>query len=89
MTLLAAVLIQIGANFANDVYDFEKGSDREDRLGPQRATQSGLISPADMNKVWIQGKGPSSLLRKLQKPQFSMDHLQYLHTPPKLSNLQH
>ena len=51
MTLLAAVLIQIGANFANDVYDFEKGSDREDRLGPQRATQSGLISPADMKKT--------------------------------------
>ena len=51
MTLLAAVLIQVGANFANDVYDFEKGSDRADRLGPQRATQSGLISPADMNKA--------------------------------------
>jgi 1,4-dihydroxy-2-naphthoate octaprenyltransferase len=51
MTLLAAVLIQIGANFANDVYDFEKGSDREDRLGPQRATQSGLISPTDMKKA--------------------------------------
>ncbi len=51
MTLLAAVLLQIGANFANDVYDFEKGSDRADRLGPQRATQSGLISPADMKKA--------------------------------------
>ena len=51
MTLLAAVLIQIGANFANDVYDFEKGSDREDRLGPQRATQSGLIPPEDMKKA--------------------------------------
>ena len=51
MTLLAAVLIQVGANFANDVYDFEKGSDRADRLGPQRATQSGLISPADMKKA--------------------------------------
>ena len=51
MTLLAAVLIQIGANFANDVYDFEKGSDRADRLGPQRATQSGLISPTDMKKA--------------------------------------
>jgi len=51
MTFLAAVLIQIGANFANDVYDFEKGSDRADRLGPQRATQSGLISPTDMKKT--------------------------------------
>jgi len=54
MTLLAAVLIQIGANFANDVYDFLKGSDREDRLGPTRATQSGLISPENMKKgMWI------------------------------------
>ena len=51
MTLLAAVLIQIGANFANDVYDFQKGSDREDRLGPTRATQSGLISPGKMKQA--------------------------------------
>tara|TARA_B110000263_G_scaffold19052_1_gene15167 strand:+ start:1187 stop:2050 length:864 start_codon:yes stop_codon:yes gene_type:complete len=50
MTLLAAVLIQIGANFANDVYDFLKGSDREDRLGTTRATQSGLIPPENMKK---------------------------------------
>ena len=54
MTLIAAVLIQIGANFANDVYDFLKGSDREDRLGPRRATQSGLISPDAMKKgMWL------------------------------------
>ena len=54
MTLLAAVLIQIGANLANDVYDFLKGSDREDRLGPTRATQTGLISPEDMKKgMWL------------------------------------
>ena len=54
MTLLAAILIQIGANFANDVYDFLKGSDREDRLGPIRATQSGLISPKNMKKgMWL------------------------------------
>ncbi len=48
MTLLAAVLIQIGANFANDYYDFQKGSDRDDRVGPTRATQSGLITPEKM-----------------------------------------
>ena len=34
MTLLAAVLIQIGSNFANDVYDYQRGTDRDDRLGP-------------------------------------------------------
>jgi len=53
ITLLAAMLIQIGANFANDVFDFEKGTDREDRLGPIRATQGGLISPEKMKKgMW-------------------------------------
>ena len=54
MTILAAVLIQIGANFANDVYDFQKGTDRDDRLGPIRATQSGLITPEKMKKaMWL------------------------------------
>jgi 1,4-dihydroxy-2-naphthoate octaprenyltransferase len=54
MTLLAAVLIQIGANFANDVYDYQWGADRDDRLGPKRATQSGLITPEKMkNSMWL------------------------------------
>ena len=54
MTLLAAALIQIGANFANDVYDYQKGTDRDDRLGPKRATQSGLITPEKMKSaMWL------------------------------------
>ena len=44
-TLAAAMLIQIGTNFANDLFDFEHGADTADRLGPPRVTQSGLISP--------------------------------------------
>ena len=44
-TLSAALLIQIGANLANDLFDFERGADTADRLGPPRVTQSGLISP--------------------------------------------
>ena len=48
ITLLAAVLIQIGTNFANDVFDFYKGADRDDRLGPIRVTQAGLIKPQSM-----------------------------------------
>ncbi|NBD09183.1 1,4-dihydroxy-2-naphthoate polyprenyltransferase [Corallococcus silvisoli] len=43
--LLGAVLIQIGTNFINDYYDFKKGADTEERLGPKRVTQSGLIAP--------------------------------------------
>lgn len=43
--LLGAVFLQIGTNFANDVFDFEKGADGGDRLGPLRVTQAGLLSP--------------------------------------------
>ena len=46
--LAGALLIQIGANFANDVFDFKKGADTHERLGPTRATQAGLISPREM-----------------------------------------
>lgn len=46
--LAGALLIQIGANFANDVFDFKKGADTSERLGPTRATQAGLISPRQM-----------------------------------------
>jgi 1,4-dihydroxy-2-naphthoate octaprenyltransferase len=40
--------MQIGANFANDLFDHERGSDTPDRLGPTRVTASGIISPAQM-----------------------------------------
>src|SRR5829696_9018114 len=40
-----ALLLQIGANLANDVADFRRGADTEDRLGPLRVTQGGLIAP--------------------------------------------
>lgn len=43
--LLGAVFIQIGTNLINDYYDFKKGADTHERLGPQRVTQSGLIAP--------------------------------------------
>lgn len=43
--LLAALLLQIGANLANDVFDYKKGADTGARLGPLRVTQAGLLSP--------------------------------------------
>ena len=44
VTLVAALLIQVGTNFANDYSDFHRGADHEGRLGPVRVTQSGLLA---------------------------------------------
>ncbi len=43
--LVAALLIQIGTNLANDVFDYKKGTDAAGRLGPLRVTQAGLLTP--------------------------------------------
>jgi 1,4-dihydroxy-2-naphthoate octaprenyltransferase len=52
--LLGALLLQIGSNFANDVFDFEKGADNEQRLGPVRAVQAGLLTPSAMKQgLWV------------------------------------
>ena len=42
--LIGALLLQIASNLANDVLDFRKGLDTEDRLGPTRVVQAGLLS---------------------------------------------
>jgi len=51
--LAGAVMIQIGTNFANDYFDFKKGADRSDRIGPTRATTSGLVTPEAMKNATI------------------------------------
>ncbi len=46
--LAGSILIQIGTNYANDYFDFVKGTDTADRIGPMRATQAGLVTPRQM-----------------------------------------
>ena len=48
LCLLFASLMQIAANFINDLIDFKKGTDRSDRLGPERACAQGWITPKAM-----------------------------------------
>jgi 1,4-dihydroxy-2-naphthoate octaprenyltransferase len=48
-----ALAIQIGTNFANDVFDAESGADGPDRIGPVRAVSAGLISAAAMKHAMI------------------------------------
>ena len=51
--LVVALLLQIGVNLANDYFDFIKGIDTADRLGPVRVTQSGLIPPGRVKAAMI------------------------------------
>lgn len=51
--LLGALLLQVGANFANDVFDFEKGTDDEHRLGPTRAAQAGLLTGPQLKRGMV------------------------------------
>ena len=48
--LLGAFLIQIATNFANDMFDFQKGADNEERLGPTRAAQAGLLTVPQLRR---------------------------------------
>ena len=53
--LLFALLVQFGTNFANDYFDFIKGADTAERVGPRRAVAAGLVAPATMRRatIWV------------------------------------
>jgi 1,4-dihydroxy-2-naphthoate octaprenyltransferase len=53
LALLTTIGFQIISNFANDYGDGVKGTDNADRIGPERAIQSGAISPKQMLKAIV------------------------------------
>ena len=53
LALVGAVLIQIGVNYHNDYADYVQGADTEDRVGPLRVTQAGLVAPETMRRATI------------------------------------
>ncbi|GMR01917.1 MAG: 1,4-dihydroxy-2-naphthoate polyprenyltransferase [Acidimicrobiia bacterium] len=50
VVLVAALAIQVGVNFANDLADAARGADTEARIGPQRAVSSGIITANEMKR---------------------------------------
>lgn len=53
LTLICTVFLQILSNLANDFGDFKKGTDNENRLGPERTMQAGVIKEPEMKKAII------------------------------------
>ena len=51
--LAGALLIQIGTNFANDLYDFRKGADSRGRIGPPRVLAMGWLSPVEVRAAMV------------------------------------
>lgn len=52
--LFVALLLQIGSNLANDVYDYERGADASERQGPMRVTQAQLLTPSQVKVgMWV------------------------------------
>jgi len=52
--LLGALLLQVGSNLANDVFDFQRGADAPGRVGPLRVTQTGLLTPTQVLRgMWV------------------------------------
>ena len=60
--MVAALLIQIGTNLANDYFDFRKGADTAERLGPIRITQSGLVPPETVKRATMLVFGLAALI---------------------------
>ncbi|BBM89395.1 1,4-dihydroxy-2-naphthoate octaprenyltransferase [Spirochaetota bacterium] len=57
-----ALLLQIACNFNNDYYDFRRGSDRSDRIGPKRVLQLNLVKPIQVKYAIFSSFGLALIL---------------------------
>jgi len=62
VTLCTALLIQIGTNLTNDLFDFQKGADTGARLGPVRAVQAGLLTQKQVAVAGVVSFGTAIVL---------------------------
>ena len=51
--LVAGLAIQVAVNYANDLFDAQRGIDTEERVGPRRVTASGLVTPKQMKVAML------------------------------------
>jgi len=78
LALLTTIGFQVLSNFANDYGDGIKGTDNEDRVGPQRALQSGTISPQQMlNAIKITGLITFLIVLSLIYVSFGKENISY------------
>jgi 1,4-dihydroxy-2-naphthoate octaprenyltransferase len=59
--LIGALFIQVGTNFANDLYDHEKGADHGGRVGFTRVLAAGWLTPADVRVAMLAAFGVATL----------------------------
>lgn len=65
LALIGAMAIQIGTNLANDYYDFQKGTDTSERIGPVRVTQAGLLKPQTVRLGFMFAFGVAAIIAAL------------------------
>ena len=52
LTTLCTVLMQIGTNLVNEYFDFQKGIDTDERLGPKRSLAEGSLTPLHIKRAY-------------------------------------
>lgn len=60
--LVVSLLLQIGSNLANDYFDYVKGTDTHERVGPTRVTSAGLLAPGQVRAGMVVVFGLAALL---------------------------